>query len=195
MNEYNLPPIDTEDRNYIGGYFDWLCELINLDESEYSILIKALYVIPFQWILELDINRNRDGLLLREEFAEFYPKGIGAIGDTASVLEVLIGLSRQMDFILDDEDRGDRTRLWFWEFIKNLNLDIYTDYYIESQCYHYMDDIEAICMKWMNRQFEYNGVGSPFPLDKPLDNQVHLDMIRQLNAYILEKHMYEDEIL
>ena len=49
--------------------------------------------MPFHWILDLDINRNRDGLLLREEFAEFYPRGIGVIGDTASVLEVLIGLS------------------------------------------------------------------------------------------------------
>lgn len=186
-----------ENRNYIGGYFDWLCDLINLDESMYDWLIKDLYIIDFRWTMELDINRNRDGLLLREEFAELYPNGIGHRSNTASVLEVLIGLARRMDYVLEDDDKGDRTRIWFWEFIRNLGLGRFTNDYIESTssvdfC---IDDITQICEVWMNRDFKYDGKGSPFPLTTPLENQTHLDMIRQMNSYILERHMYEDELL
>lgn len=185
----------TKDYNYFGGYSDWLCELINLNESLYSVLIEELYVIPFEWIDELDQNRNRDGILLREEFRLLYPEGLGTIGDRSSVLEVLIGLARRMDYLLDDDDRGDRTRIWFWEFIKNLNLKKFTNEYIDQYGYDTLNEIHDICEVWMNREFGYDGVGSPFPLKHPMEHQAHLDMIRQLNAYILENHMHEDELL
>ena len=104
------------DSKYIGGYFDWLCEIINLDAKVYDSLIHELYTMPFEWILPLDSDRNYDGFILREEYygnKEYY----NVNNKHCSVLEVLIVLARDMNYILDDEDRGDRTRIFFWEFI------------------------------------------------------------------------------
>lgn len=192
----------TESRTeYVDGYFDWLCDLINLKSDTYESLIRELYYQDFVWIIELDSNRGYDGLLLRGDFTHGndYVEDLNHLnGKACSVLEALIGLAQRMDYILDDEDRGDRTRLWFWEFIDNLGLSKYTNHYIAE-----LDDsgligvsgIDKICSDWMFRQFDYTGRGSPFPLDKPFEDQRNLDMIRQLNAYVLENHMYEDKLL
>ena len=47
----------------------------------------------------------------------------------------------------------------------------------------------------MLRQFQYDGRGSPFPLKRPYEDQRSLDMVRQLNAYVLENYITDDEIL
>ena len=187
--------LDTETM-YFGGYYDWLCEIINVKENLYDILIHELYSIDFLWKLPLDSDRNYDGLILRDEYYSYQSEPND--NKRCSVLEVLIALSRKMDYILDDDDRGDRTRIWFWEMIDNLDLMKFTDDRICDMFgsgWATTNEIHKIIDIWMNRNFEYNGKGSPFPLDNPLEDQRNLDLIRQLNAYILEKHMYKDELL
>lgn len=178
---------------YYGSYFDWLCEVINLKPGLYDILINELYNIDFTWVLDLDSNRAEDGLILRGEYA-----GAAEIDKPCSVLEALIGLAIKMNYLLDDEDRGDRTRLWFWEMIDNLGLSDYTDSKLNGlfgQGLEATNEIRDICNRWMNREFDYAGVGSPFPLNTPYEDQRKLHLIGQLNAYVLEKHVYGDDIL
>ena len=100
------------------NYFEWLCEIINLDESLYDVLIFELYAIDFEWLIPLDSDRYYDGIVLREGF--YNSRGIynPMIDKPCSVLEVLICLAQRFNFLLDDDDRGDRTRLWFWEMIE-----------------------------------------------------------------------------
>jgi hypothetical protein len=114
------------------------------------------------------------------------------------VLEALIGLAQRMDYILDDEDRGNRTRLWFWEFVDNLGLRKYTNRYmaeLEDAGLSSQSAIIRICDDWMLRRFSYDGRGSPFPLNEPYEDQRTLDMIRQLNAYVLENYMVDDTLM
>ena len=179
-------------------YFSMLCDIINLDYHLYSQLIYELYSIDFFSVIELDSNREYDGLVLRGE----YFNSLNELDELAlqskpcSVLEALIGLSKCMNVLLDDDDRGDRTRIWFWEFISNLGLDKYTDAYMDD-CYgrglSKTNDIRKICNTWMSRKFNYDGRGSPFPLKNPYEDQRNLDMIRQLNAYVLENYVVNDE--
>lgn len=190
--------IDTPQRKevnmYYGEYFDWLCDIINLKPGVYDILIHELYSIPFKWIIELDSNRAEDGLVLRGNFYET----IYFESKPCSVLEALIGLAIKMNYIMDDDDRGDRTRLWFWEMIDNLGLNKFNDSELDSGYSNDMariNEIHDICSRWLNREFEYSGNGSPFPLNNPYEDQRNLHMIAQMNEYILEKHMFEDEIL
>ena len=180
-------------------YFNWLCDLIHLPEEYYSILIYELHCIEFHWILDYDSNRSYDGFVLRYGFA-----GNGGAevedptGKSCTVLEALIGLAQRMDYILDDDDKGDRTRLWFWEMIDNLVLSKYgDDSFVEpyGRDLDRLNEIHDICERWMNREFDYDGYGSPFPLNNPREDQRNLDMMRQMNAYIMEKHMYGDELL
>ena len=188
--------IESSNKIWSEKYFSWLCELINLDIDKYELLIRELYNIQFFWILELDSDRQYDGIVLRGECGEEYV-GIDKLHDKpCSVLEVMISLARDMNDILDDEDRGDRTRIWFWEMISNLGLDEFTNECLDGEYgagLVYFNDIQKICNTWLSRKFDYNGRGSPFPLNHPHDDQRKLDMIRQLNAYILENYIVNDE--
>lgn len=190
------------DAGYYGAYFDWLCDKINLRPGTYDILIHELYAIDFIWTIDLDFNRAEDGIVLRGE----YHTRQGNILEMdklarkpCSVLEALIGLAKTMDFIMDDDDRGDRTRIWFWEMIANLDLDIYNDASFDGDAfgkgYLRINEIYLICNRWMNREFDSNGFGSPFPLRHPHRNQLESTMIDQMNDYILEKYVVNDEIL
>jgi len=182
---------------YYGQYFDWLCSLINLRSGSYDILIHELYSIEFTWVIDLDANRAEDGIILR---GDFHQRGFDEyIEDRpCSVLEALIAMARNMDYILDDDDRGDRTRIWFWEMIQNLKLDGFTDASFEEPFGEDMarlDNIREICNVWMNREFTYAGWGSPFPLFSAHRDQRKLHIIDQMNDYILERHMNGDELL
>lgn len=182
------------------AYFDWLCDKINLPEGSYDILIRELYSMEYYWVIGLDENRAEDGYVLRGYFHN-------ADGSTAldtlrdkpcSVLEMLIGLAQKMDYLLSDDGRGDRTRIWFWEMIGNLGLDKYYDACFEEPFGKDMSrigEIHDICNKWMGRRFTYRGYGSPFPLAAPHRDQREQQLIDQMNDYILENYIVDDEIL
>lgn len=203
MNYISMKPsglIGTEVIDvYYQQYFDWLCDKLNVIPGKYDILLWELYSIDFEWVIDLDTNRGEDGLVLRGEFHSNSDVGIGFdAGKPCSVLEALIGLASNMDYLLDNEDKGDRTRIWFWEMIANLGLDKYTDASFSKPFGRDMkrlNEIRNICSRWLKREFEYNGFGSPFPLSNPHEDQRKLHMIFQLNQYILEHYMYEDELL
>ena len=180
---------------YADSYFDWLCELINLRYDQYEILMRELYSIDYVWVRPLDSDRAEDGLILRNTYHNSNGFSGSLENKPCSVLEVLITLAQSMNFILDDDDKGDRTRIWFWEMIHNLGLSKFTNNYIERSSYASLNNIQRICNVWMLRQFQYDGRGSPFPLRYPYDDQRSLDMVRQLNAYVLENYITDDEIL
>lgn len=181
-------------------YFEWLCDMINLQYDTYDILIYELYNIPFFWKIELDANRAEDGIILRGYFHN--DDGTTALDTFAdkpcSVLEMLIALSKKMDYLLADDGRGDRTRIWFWEMISNLGLDKYYDAEFNEPFGEDMGrikEIQQICDKWMNRNFSYRGYGSPFPLVRPHRDQRQQQLIDQMNDYILENYIVDDEIM
>ena len=182
------------------AYYEWLCDIINLQYDTYDILICELYNIPFRWVIDLDANRAEDGVILRGYFHN--PDGTTALDTFAnkpcSVLEMLIALAQKMDYILADDGRGDRTRIWFWEMIANLGLDKYYDAEFKEPFGNDMGrikEIHNICDKWMYRDFTYRGFGSPFPLISPYRDQREQQIIDQMNDYILEKYVVDDEIL
>lgn len=193
--------MDEIREHYGDEYFDWLCDLVNLRPASYETMMYELYNIDFLWTIELDSNRGYDGLLLRGDFShgdEELDKINHLKNKPCSVLEALIGLAQRMDYILDDEDRGNRTRLWFWEFVDNLGLRKYTNRYmaeLEDSGLSSQSAIIRICDDWMLRRFSYDGRGSPFPLNEPYEDQRTLDMIRQLNAYVLENYMVDDTLM
>lgn len=166
-------------------YVDWLAALVDIDLARYEELIDTLAEMDFIYVLELDASRCADGLRLREEFFDIDPlagEWIRMMDKPASVLEVLIGIARRFDDILIDEDVGDRTRLWFWEFIKNLGITQFSTEF----------DIQMIIERWMNREFDENGNGSIFPIKRDPHDQRERSIIYQMSSYIFEK--YEDEL-
>lgn len=176
------------------GYFEYLCDIVHVDQIDrsYWILAHDLYRRPFISVIPHDENRASDGLELREEYLReiHYPKYIEIEGE-CSVLEMLIGLARRMDFETSDPydicDVTDRTAYWFWEMIDNLGLlafsdDCYVDYGGMTQADRAIDRL-------LEREYSWNGEGGLFPLEKTNTDQRDVELWYQMNAYLMERDL------
>ena len=112
------------------SYFQWLCTIIHADsfEKSYYLLCGELFKYPFWVKVQRDINRANDGLGLRNEY--FEEVGIdnnGSLSEDCSMLELFIGIAKRMNDELMTEDSGDKTHEYFWEMMRNLELDEFDD--------------------------------------------------------------------
>lgn len=126
-----------------------------------------------------DDNRAEEGQALRDEFLETSGTDIVdeewmAIG--CSFLEMLIGLSRRLEF-----ETGAEARVWFWTMLENLDLRHLTDA-VDIPPESIDEKIDAVI--W--RTYSFNGRGGLFPLDHPAKDQREVELWYQLNAYLLE---------
>ena len=179
-------------------YFIWLCCLVNADLDLYSELMFYLHDTDFQWCLELDSSRAKEGLELREEFYEanrYYSDcdWVMLMDKPCSVLEALISIARRMDDMLIDDDTSERVAVWFWEMIKNLGLKRFTDILLMRGNEDDYYDMEEILARWMNRDFEPDGTGSIFPLREASCDQRERTIVYQLNDYILENYLEDND--
>lgn len=184
-------------------YLHWIAKHTGLKVSEmkkretlFNILLKTEYIYDSRHI-SLDINRIYDGLKLRtlymEEMDADYIEGLPSDGDMAvGVLEVLAALSCRIDdeYLYD----GQKHSGWLlWKMLDNLNLLNCDDFSLANRepkqkdryrtGYSYIKDILDY---WMNRNFEPDGYGSPFPLKNPLRNQKNVQLWDQAIAYVGE---------
>lgn len=165
-------------------YFTWLCDLVGSVEvgnrkQTYWNLLRQLYKTEFVWLIPNDDNRAEDGRELRLEFID--QKQINVTDDHwmdlgCSVLELIVGISRRLQFEADSE-----VHIWFWHLIRNLKLDEFSDdYYNEAR-------VEEILLILIYRTYHGSGNGGLFPLQKPVENQRRVELWYQMSAYLLEK--------
>lgn len=182
--------------NEYDGYFLWLCDLVNADLDLYSDLMFYLHDMDFIWCIELDKSRANEGLELRKEYCEenryFDTDWVMLMEKPCSVLEALISLARRMDDMLIEDNTSERVAVWFWEMVRNLGLKKFTDAVFMRGNEDDYYDFELILHCWMNREFDFDGVGSPFPLRYPSCDQRERTLVYQLNDYILENYMEEE---
>ena len=174
---------NNKTKNY---YFEWLCGLVASRETDhhYTVLLKELDSIPFTWLIANDDNRARDGIGLREEYADYTGPN-----RECSMLEMLIALARRIDFELSKPDEDvDFTAKYFWEMIDNLGLMAYDD-----ASYVGLDGTfccNTIISALLNREYSRTGAGGLFPLKHSREDQRNLEIWYQMNAYIDENYKY-----
>lgn len=169
-------------------YFDWLVSMIAIDPPEYfcyNNLMNFLYQEDFTWTMHRDANRAQDGTDLRDLFS--YETGIidwhNALGGPCTVLEMLVGLAHRIDNeVMYDYELGDRTNVWFWEMIGNIDLDELDDNHFRQ------DKAEKLLNNWLYRQFDSNGNGSIFPLKSTQNDQRMTEIWLQAQEYFVEKY-------
>lgn len=167
-------------------YFAWLCELIHATDGEvpYLILAKELHKIEFTWSVPNDDNRASDGLKLRDEYSS---RDSQYLDGPCSMLEMLIGLSRRMDFELSKpDDDGDYTPKYFWEMIYNLGLVDYDDdrYVMLNR----ETPMRGVIRTLLDREYCSTGYGGLFPLNYPDTDQRDVEIWYQMNAYLEERY-------
>ena len=168
-------------------YFQWLIDMVHGDD--YYILLKELHSRMFVSVIDHDNNRALDGMELREiyvteemDYEDAWKMDMGA---PCTLLELFIGLARNMDFELaiDDEDRTER---YFWEIMGNLGLSRFDDeHYVDENGMFAVDDILG---DFINRNFEPDGLGGAFPLKNPEEDQRFVELWYQMAAYLGENY-------
>lgn len=172
-------------------YFEWMCSLIYykdfIKRNSYKKLLKYLNKIPFTYILEMDENRERDGISLRYYFG--YDRGytnseIERYLDTedgCSVLEMMVALANRCEKdIMRDYEIGDRTGKWFWDMIVNLRLGPMNDSHFDTD---YIDEIMDI---FLNREYGPNGEGALFTVNYTSRDFRNVEIWNQMLRYLDE---------
>lgn len=103
-------------------YFDWMCQLVcnrrYTRGLSYQKLLRFLHNVDFNYTIEMDGNREEDGIDLRYRFGyenSYENAMISSYLDNSpcSVLEMMIALAiRCEEHIMDDPDIGNRTGQW-----------------------------------------------------------------------------------
>ena len=171
-------------------YLEWLYTQIlpasNANpRRSYWELTRKLYSTEFLYFVPNDENRAWDGIDLREVFFNQNPSVAfdGAwYEQECSVLEMILGLAHRADFLADRDALEGGPGAWFWEFIKNVGLERYTDYTINTKA---LEEIDYILDRINTRAYSSNGEGGLMPNPKSRRDQRRVELWSQLNAYLL----------
>ena len=147
--------------------------------KRYLSLLKILFETNFKWIVERDVNREMDGLHLRELYSIETGNQIDST-NPCNVLEMLIALCIRMDKDVIGDDNNLYLQEWFERLLNNLGLQDFINGNIDNS------EVRQILQKWMDREYSEDGNGGLFPLLKPNCDQRKVEIWVQMNSYIIE---------
>lgn len=167
------------------GYFDWLVRQTGMSRSRnthdtYWGLLRQLFTLPFRWSIRNDDNREADGRELRGEYQDKFGVSFEDLrmDQPVSVLEVLVGLSRRLEY-----DTYDTAADWFWKLIENLGMRHFTDANYNEVV---EADVQDIIADLLDRRYGRDGHGGLFPLRQARHDQRRVEIGYQLAAYLAE---------
>jgi hypothetical protein len=170
-------------------YFEWLYDqaFIGRRTRMYTALCRQMQRTEFKIVVPMDENRAAEGTILRNDFAKAEnifrtPDFVDLLLPNASILEVLIGIAKQADFMVD---RG--VQWWFVEFIRNLGLQHCSDEKIRP---FHERQISRALTRFNERTYNDHGQGGIFPLHIPNSDQREVEIWYQMCAYMTEHAMY-----
>lgn len=198
-------PAKPEDVKWL--YFVWLCSQVGLngpdktqqhrtketDSKTYFTLALKLFNKEFKAFVPRDTNRVADARALRDRFAlsESSFQDYSVL-DTpgASILEVMVALVQRFDNdVMMTSDEIDRSKDWFWEMLRNCDLDIYVDEGFNEIDNKANETCNAIIETINSRCYASDGKGGFFPLKHPKSDQTKVELWIQMHAYFLENHI------
>ena len=162
-------------------YFEWLISQIDVRTNRtYIYLFERMHSLEFTWTVPHDDNRVQDGLDLRVEFKHEWNYVRGPNLDMVTILEVLIALSRRVEFLTSLD-----ARLLAWKLLKNLRLTKMSDPINDVKA----KKIDEILYNLVWRNYLPSGMGGFFPLRYPKEDQTQVEIWYQMNAYVNEMNM------
>lgn len=169
-------------------YFKWLYKqvaepAIQERNLTYWRVLKILFEKEFVWIDDVvnDENRIGDGKALRTEFVESQGWTVSDVDSNwitlgCSMLELMVGLSRRLEFLADGTPH-----YWFWVLMENIGLVRFNDQ--KRLPRRHIDDV---LNDIIFRNYGSSGLGGFFPLQYPKEDQRDIELWAQMNEYVLE---------
>lgn len=181
-------------------YIRYFLRLHEFDETDIFNYI-ILHNIEYRSTIEEDDNRIRDALAMRDDYISSAPYNMDIDeltdedvlylrGMSVSVFEIMMCLARRIEEIFEDNNKGDRTKEWFYMFLKNLDIDD-----IMSQRYSFDRErfIKRAIDKWMDREYEANGDGGNiFVISDPLLDLRRIQTWDQMQVWATEEALIEE---
>jgi hypothetical protein len=150
-------------------------------DRSYFELTYVMFETEFKWSITMDDNRLADGMDIRHEFADSHDVDRRVMDELGpcSFIEVLLGLSRRMEFVA-----GGTAPRWAWQLLMNLGLERMWDHLSRPKA----QTVHEILQTVINRTYAPNGQGGFFPLAWPDRDQRQVELWYQLNSYVEELH-------
>lgn len=177
------------------SYFRWLYDqvvvstAISNPSETHSRLLTQLFETPFVVKVPFDSNREVDGKMLRYEYAESHrlPFDEREMDRPCSMLELLLSLSRMIEFEASDTQIGYTTDVWFWILLGHIGIDNFSDSaYLDPQTQAW-DVVDSVLSQLNERRYHPSGQGGLFPLAYPRQDQRRVELWYQMSAYLLER--------
>ena len=175
-------------------YLDYLMNRIGLEkdgECGYAEFCKKLLDSIFLPILDMDGNRCVECLGIREEFSNgsenVFDFLYEELGETGTMLELLLILAEKMKYELADSQYEASTRKFFIEMLDNCGLS----YYAQNQYYSQKDaedNVNKILYTVIFRDIGWDGEGGLFPLYLARRDQRRIELTAQMNDYLEENY-------
>ena len=167
-------------------YFKWMCDIIcdkqYVNWDLYHRLLDYLYNRDFYYIIDMDDNREADGIDLRYRFAydnSYNSAMVASYLDSkpCSILEMITAL-----IIRSEEMLGYRDGRWFCDMIRSLGLESMTD---ENFDQRYVDEVID---RFLNRKYERTGKGGLFTVTTRRQDLRDAEIWYQMCWYLKEKY-------
>ena len=168
------------DQTQSRAYLDWLRTKVDAGDSKYDKFFTVAFDMDFYEIVPNDNNRALDGLALRKEYERDTGEELQWSSDSCSVLEMMIGVSIRVNYILQDQDHPDQLSYWFQTLMDNLgfiNLKNTSSSTIEDRL-----------GRMVRREYTPDGNGGLFPLFNynNAPDQRQAEIWYQMHSWILE---------
>lgn len=165
------------------AYLEYLGNQIAFERGSFVDLLWLMQEKAFVWDVPNDDNRLADGLEIRKEWVNHVlvalddEEPLEGFDFPCSFLEVLIALSRRMEFMAGGNAEG-----WAWQFLINLDLHRMRDPLSRYKRRRADDIMDMVIF----RSYGRDGAGGFFPLTHPHENQKKIELWYQMSAYLEE---------
>lgn len=166
-------------------YYSYICDLaMRRDREDYSKLLATLHSFPFEYILDMDENRQTDALEMRRKYFNShvhfkYDLTTMYHDRPPSVLEIMVALSKRIyDSILDPGDGRDRSNELFALMLTNLDILDCDDRHFNGE------KVEETILKLLNREYSKDGKGSLFYIPECDEDMRNMEIWYQAMKYV-----------
>ena len=167
-------------------YFRWLYSLVaSVDVPTPSLnywrLMSALHNTEFVWVVVGDHNRAEDGVDIRMDFLRTSNVDVDPewFDLPCSLLEMLIGFSRKVEFETDTPARD-----WFWIFLSNLGIAKFSDSALNTEA-----TTQMVIDRLIWRTYRSDGQGGLFPLGRSRKDQRKVEIWYQFCDYLVDQDL------
>lgn len=167
-------------------YFSWLAEKVG-GFREHKKLFRTLFNTPYVYTIPMDGNRYEDGIDLRYRFGKEKDIPDSVIKKDldytdCTLLEVMVAMAiRCEEHIMENDELGDRTPLWFWHMVESLGVMGCTDAVYDESV------VLAAIDRLYNRAYSPDGDGGLVKMHKRMDFDMRrMELWDQMMAYLNE---------